>query len=179
MAKKNTKSKKKSGGFSLNLSAIVAIVVGLATFGLAFLPATKIVTTNLLGKEVVQVVNFYNLIGKAFTADEVMASYLIMAIGTLIALICAGLLVVAGAIWLFNLLNGIEKWVVLGVYALMFVAVLTVMICFFVWRADVLTTETMFGTYTLDTPISTFVYFLLGIDVVGIAAHLLLPKLVK
>ena len=108
-----------------------------------------------------------------------MASYLIMAIATLIALICAGLLVVAGAIWLFNLLKGKESLVVLGIYGLMFVAVLTIMICFFVWRADILTTETIFGTLTADTPVSTFVYFLLGVDVVGIVSHLLLPRFVK
>lgn len=178
MAKKKT-NKAKAGTFKLNLSAIVAIIVGLATYGLAFLPATKIVYLAGTKLENVQSLNFYNLIKDAFAAEEVIASYLIMAIATLIALICAGLLVVAGAVWLFNLLKGKESFIVLGIYALMFIAVLTVMICFFVWRADILTTETILGTLTKDTPVSTFVYFLLGIDVVGIAAHLLLPRLVK
>lgn len=174
MAKKKTKAKKQA--FNLNLRALILIVVGAAIFGLAFIPATKIVYTGLLGGETVYATNFYNLIGEAF-AEGATTEYLIMGIATLLTFICAGLSVVLGVVWMFNLLNGKESIIALVLYGLMLVALITFMICFFVWKADATTHEIIEGiTFTTDTPISTFVYFLLGVNVVGLVGHLFVKK---
>ena len=175
--KTKTKTKAKAKKSAINLRAIVLIVIGLATFGLGFIPATRIVQTNLLGKETVHITNFYNLIGNAFS-DGATTEYLIMGIATLIAFISAGLMVVLGVMWMFNLLSGKEAIIALVLYGLMLIAIITYIICFYVWKADITTHEIIPGyTITTETPISTFVYFLLGLDVLGLVGHLFLHKI--
>ena len=171
MAKKKTKTKK--GGFNLNLRALVLIVVGLAIFGLAFVPATKMVFETLLKGQQVVSTNFYSLIGEAFK-EGASAEYLIMGISSLLTLICAGLCVVLGVLWMFNILNNQASLIALILYSVMFVSLITYLICFFVWKGNMNTLEIGGFTITKDTPISTFVYFLLGVNVAGAVGHLLL-----
>ena len=168
-------AKKKSKSAKLNIKAIIAIVVGLAIFGLAFIPATKVVVDlGVLGKSE-SVYNFYTLIGKAF-AEDAATELVLMGVFDLITLIFAGLTVVLGVLMLLGVLN--KKSDMLAVIALLVIAAALIgyIICFFIWKGSVTTLDFgSLGTITLgdSAKISTFVYFLLGVDLVGLAGYFL------
>ena len=168
MAKKKRKSAK------LNIKAIIAIVVGLAIFGLAFIPATKVVADYKITTST-SVYNFYTLIGKAF-AEDAATELVLMGVFDLIALVFAGLTVVLGILMLLGVLN--KKSDMLAVITLLVIAAALIgyIICFFIWKGNVTTLDFgSLGTITLgdSAKISTFVYFLLGVDLVGLVGYFL------
>lgn len=168
-------AKKKSKLAGLNLKAIVAIVAGLAIFGLAFIPAAKLVT-DLAITETVEVYNFYTLIGYAFS-ENAATELVFMGIFDLIALIFAGLTVVVGVLLLLDVLG--KKFDKLTLLTLLIVAVALIgyIICFFVWKANISVIE--LGPITVNADnlkVSTLVYILLGVDLAGLAGCLLLKK---
>lgn len=168
-------AKKKSKSTKLNIKAIVAIVVGLAIFGLAFIPAVKSVT-DLGFTEKVQVYNFYNLIGQAFS-DGAATELVLMGVFDLIALIFAGLSVVAGVLMLLDVLGKKIDMIAVLTFLIVAVALIGYIICFFIWKGNATTFN--FGSISVameNVKISTLVYILLGVDLAGLAGCLLIKK---
>lgn len=172
MAKKKTKTK----GFNFGLKPLILLLVGLGSFGLAFVPAIKTVYDIPVLGTTTNALNFYNLIGEAFK-DGVTTEYLIMGIASLVMLIAAGIAVVVSVLWLFGLLNKQSNIIALATYLLMTVALVTYIICFFIFKANATTLN--FGDVVVQlkgATISTFVYFLLGLNFLGLAGQILVKK---
>lgn len=164
------KSKKKKG---LSLQSLVLLIVGAGLFGLAFLPAIKSSVTLPIVGESISTTNFYQIIKSGFS-EGASTEILIMAIASLANLILAGSMVVVGVLGLLGIVKTNKFGIIL--YLASILMLIAIMICFFIAKKPESDALSQFVQNLTNAKYSTFVYFPLGLSVLGLVGHFVTRK---